>query len=140
MKYLLDTNVLSEFRRLDPDANLTAWLRAADEQGLHVSVATLGELRAGVACLERGRRKANLDEWLRRDLPLRFRGRILDITMAIADLWGVLSAEAKRRGVGVGAVDKYLAATAIVHDMTLVTRNTKDFEAFDLSVLNPWKD
>jgi len=139
MKYLLDTNILSEFRRPLPAESVMAWLLAADEDSLFVSSVTFGEIRQGVAQLPAGRRRQELEAWLHDDLPARFDGRILDVTRIVAEASGEMSAEAKRQGVGFHVVDAYLAATALVHEMTLVTRNTKDFKAFNLDLLDPWQ-
>ena len=82
--------------------------------------------------------KSALDAWLRVDLPERFSGRIVDITIPVADLWGELMAEAKQRGIALHAMDGFLAATARAHNQTLVTRNVKDFAPYGLPLLNPW--
>lgn len=138
MNYLLDTNVLSEFKKPSPDKHVVAWARSVDEDRTFVSVVTLGELRRGITLMSTGRRQAEFDEWLRGDIPSRFERRILDITPSIADAWGELAAKAKQRGLGQHAIDFYIAATARVHAMTVVTRNVKDFLAFDIPILNPW--
>lgn len=138
MKYLLDTNVLSEFKAPKPDPQVRSWLQTVNEDDTFLSVISLGELREGAARLSSGRRKTELEDWLRDELPMRFAGRILDVTCAIADSWGVLNADAKCRGIGVSVTDAYLAATARVHALTLVTRNTRDFRSLDLKLLNPW--
>jgi predicted nucleic acid-binding protein len=138
VSYLLDTNVLSEFQRPRPDDNVLSWLEAVDEDGVYISVVSLGELRRGVALLAPGRRGTELDAWLREHLRPRFEGRILDITPSVAEAWGELMAQSKRIGVGLHVVDAFLAASAQVHSLNLVTRNIKDFEAFDLEITNPW--
>lgn len=139
MSFLLDTNVLSEFKRPRPDGNVFAWANAVNEDETFISVVSIAELRRGVALLAPGRRKMELDEWLREDLRRRFEGRIIDVTPAIAEAWGELMAKAKRCGVGVGLIDAFLAASASVHSLTLVTRNMEDFKVFDLDLTNPWQ-
>jgi toxin FitB len=140
MRYLLDTNVLSEFKRPTPNAMVLSWLSAANEEELYISVVSLGELRQGVEQLADGRRKTELDRWLRDELPGRFEGRVLEVNAAVADVWGELSAKVKRQGLSVGVVDRYLAAAARVHAMAIVTRNTKDFRALDVNLVNPWHE
>lgn len=136
--YLLDTNVVSEWVRPRPNANVLAWLAAANEDEVFINVCTLAELRFGVASMPKGKRRDRLDDWLTGDLTARFEGRIIPIDIAIADAWGFVHARARSRGRPMDAIDGFLAATAEVHGMTVVTRNTRDFEAGGASILNPW--
>ena len=138
MSFLIDTNVISELARPIPDPRVISFLHETDEDRLFVSVITLGELRRGVALKADGRAKSALDRWLRNDLYERFAGRILDINTEIAEMWGDLMAKAKRQGKVLPAMDSFLAATALVHGKTLVTRNVKDFAPFDVPIFNPW--
>jgi predicted nucleic acid-binding protein len=138
--YLLDTNCISEIVRSQPEPRLLDWMQAADESLLHLSVLTLGEIRKGVAGLPQSRRRTQLETWLEIDLRARFSGRILAIDGPIADRWGVLSGEAKRKGRALSAIDGLLAATALYHNLTIVSRNVSDFASTPASVLNPWKD
>lgn len=137
--YLLDTNCISEAVRLKPDLNVANWLQAADQSLLYLSVLTLGAIRRGIAGLPQGTRRTRLETWLEVELYARFSGRILAIDAAIADRWGVLSAEAKRKGRGLSAIDALMAATALEHNLTVVTRNTTDFSAAPVMLLNPWE-
>lgn len=139
MSFLIDTNVISEAAKLRPNPQVMAFLHETDEDRLFISVVTLGELRRGVALKSDGHAKTTLDTWLRRNLVERFSGRILAITAPVADWWGEIMADAKRRGIGLHAIDGLLAATARTHKQTLVTRNVKDFEPFDVPLLNPWQ-
>lgn len=102
---------------------------------LYLSVLTLGELRKGIEGLTEVRRKRRLLDWLEVDLPAYFAGRIVSVDAAVADRWGRLLAQARRP---VPAIDSLLAATALAHGLTLVTRNLKDFQYPDLQLLNPW--
>ncbi|MGH6834901.1 MAG: type II toxin-antitoxin system VapC family toxin [Methylocella sp.] len=138
MSFLVDTNVISEAAKPHPNPRVMAFLHETDEDRLFISVITLAELRLGVALKTGGRVKSALDAWLRVDLPERFSGRIVAITVAVADLWGELMADAKQRGIALHAIDGFLAATARAHSQTLVTRNVKDFAPFGLPLLNPW--
>ena len=136
--YLLDTNVISELVRPQPAPEVIAWMEATDEATLYLSVLTLGEIRGGVARLAPGKRRTSLETWLKIHLRTRFEGRIIPIDAGVADRWGVLSAEAKRKGKALPVIDGLLAATAIHHDLTLVSRNARDFAHTQASVLNPW--
>lgn len=138
VSYLLDTNVVSEWVRPRPAASVVAWLAEANEDDVFISVCTLTELRFGVAAMPKGKRRDGLDQWLRADLPVRFDRRIIAIDMAIADAWGELQARITRKGRAIGPMDGLIAATAEVHGLTVVTRNTRHFEAAGVSLLNPW--
>ena len=135
MSYLVDTNVLSELRRREPDANVLRWMSARPATTLYLSVLTVGELRKGIEMLAESERKRALLDWLDIELPAFFSGRILPIDEAVADRWGQLVAEAARP---LPAIDSLLAATALTHGLTLVTRNLRDFQPLNLPVLNPW--
>ena len=138
--FLLDTNVLSEFkRRAVPDPHVSAWLRATDPDLLWASVFSFGEIRKGIERLAPGRRRTELEEWLERDLEQWFEERLLPVTKAIADRWGILMAHALDRGKPLPNIDGVIAATALEHDLTLVTRNVKDFAGLGVTLLNPWE-
>lgn len=138
VSYLLDTNVLSEWTKPKPNAGVIEWLSQVDEEEVFLSVVTFAELRHGIERLPAGTHRRHLDEWLRGDLPLRFEGRIVLVDGAIADEWGRLVARREARGRPIQAMDALIAATAEVHDLTLVTRNTSDFQGSVKSILNPW--
>lgn len=135
MSYLIDTNVLSELRRRDPDTNVVHWMADRPATTLYLSVLTLGEVRKGVERLAEGERKCRLLDWLEVELSAFFRGRILPVDATVADRWGRLLAQAGRP---LPAIDSLLAATALAHGLTLVTHNIKDFRHPDLTVLDPW--
>ncbi len=136
--FLLDTNILSELIKPKPEVKVTTWIDAIEEEQLLLSVLTLGEIRKGIMLLPRSARRTNLETWLRSELPLRFSHRILDIDQEVADRWGVVSGSAMATGKPVAVVDGLLAATALHHNLTLATRNTKDFAATGVSLFNPW--
>jgi toxin FitB len=138
MSFLLDTNVVSEWTKPQPNAGVITWLEEADEDRVFLSVATLAELRHGVERLAAGARRKQLDSWLSDELPLRFESRILPVTREVADEWGRVIARCEANGRPLAAMDGLIAATATVHGLTLVTRNTSDFEAALKSLLNPW--
>lgn len=135
MSYLIDTNVLSELRRRDPDVNVVRRMADRPATTLYLSVLTLGELRKGVEGLPEGDRKRRLLDWLEVELPTFFAGRILPVDATVAERWGRLLAQAGR---SLPAIDSLLAATALAHGLTLVTRNLRDFQHPDLTVLDPW--
>lgn len=140
MNLLLDTDVLSEVRRPAPSPKVLAWLDAIDEDRAFISVASIAELRRGIALLDDGRRRAALAAWLAHDLPARFAGRILPIDHAVAERWGDLMAQSRRTGVALSVMDGFFAASALASNLTLVTRNVKDFAAFGIPLHNPWGD
>ena len=135
MSYLIDTNVLSELRRKSPDPGVVTWFSQRPPATLHLSVLTLGEIRKGIEGVGDEVRKQSLIDWLETDLPTFFTGRILDVDGAVADRWGRLVAAAGRP---LPTIDSLLAATALAHDLVLVTRNTKDFAGLPVEVFNPW--
>ncbi len=136
--FLLDTNVLSELVKPRPDGKVLRWIEETDESILFLSVLTLGEIGNGIARLGRGARRGRLESWLQVDLRARFQGRILPIDEAIADRWGAISASAAAKGKPVPVVDGLLAATALHHNLTLVTRNSSDVAGTGVSTVNPW--
>jgi toxin FitB len=140
VNYLLDTNVLSEVQRPRPDAQVLAWLDQVDEDRTFLSVASVGKIAKGVAQLEEGRRKSALQQWLDVDLGARFGNRLLAIDRETALAWGGLMAAAKREGRGLSVMDAWIAAVALRHELTLVTRNTRDFAGIELELLDPWNN
>ena len=131
MSFLLDTNVVSELGRKNPDRRVAAWANSVGTAALHLSVLTLGEIAKGAASLERRdtMRGVALSRWLE-GLRHQYADRIIAVDDQIAEAWGRL---ASRRSIPV--IDALLAATALVRSMTLVTRNIRDV---GVEVLNPW--
>lgn len=138
MNFLLDTNAVSEWTKPQPNPGLVSWLNAVDEDRVFLSVVTLTELRYGIERMTAGKKRQRLEEWLASDLAGRFEGRVLSIDSSVADACSRLIARAERLGKPMQAMDAYLAASAEVHDLTLVTRNDSHFAAVTPSVLNPW--
>jgi toxin FitB len=138
LSYLLDTNVVSEPTRPQPDTKVLRWLAEVDEDRVFLSVVTLAEVRRGTTLMQPGRRRQALEDLLATDLPDRFLGRILDVDRDAADRWGKLMADSSRRGIALSVMDGLLAATALSRRLTLVTRNTKDFLPFGIPVFDPW--
>jgi toxin FitB len=139
--FLVDTNVLSEFsRRGAPDQRVKSWLGAAAPGTLYVSVLTLAEIRRGIELLPPSKRRDQLEHWLENDLLEPFDdANVLPVTKGIGDRWAALSARAQQKGIQPPVIDGLLAATALEHDLTLVTRNVKDFEQLGVGLFNPWE-
>jgi hypothetical protein len=137
--FLIDTNVLSEYNRPGgPDVGVKHWLETTDRQSQYVSVITLAEIQKGIELLAEGKRRAQLEEWLTQNLEAWFSGRILPVDRRVASQWASLAALGARAGRPLPAVDSLIAATALAYDLTIVTRNTRDFEGIGASTLNPW--
>jgi len=135
LTYLLDTNAISEICR-DRDPGVRAWARHTDHTALHLSVLTLGEIRTGVVRLRRrDPDQANVFATWLAELASQFAERILPIDLRVAQDWGQLNASQPRP-----TVDSLIAATARVHGLTVVTRDTADFDGCDVPLLNPWKN
>jgi len=138
MNFLLDTNVISEPMKARPNAGVLAWLAEIDEDSVFLSVVTITELRYGIERLATGRRRDRLDGWLRKDLPSRFGDRILPVDLETADACGRLVARSESLGRPMEPRDAFIAATAEVHGLTLVTRNASDFESTVKNIVTPW--
>jgi len=138
--FLLDTNVISEWVKPRPDAGVVQWLAEIDEDRVFVSVVTLAELRYGAERLAAGERQKRLEQWLQHELPLRFEGRVLNIDSVIANASGRITARCEAIGRPIDAMDAFLAATAEVHRLTLVTRNDGHFRSALKTVVNPWHE
>ncbi len=137
--FLLDTNAVSEPGRPRPDAGFERWFNSIDEADVYLSVVTLGELRLGLALLPDGARRRHLAR-LHAAIARRFELQILGVDQPIALAWGDLAAMHRRLGRRPSVTDELIAATAIVHDLTVVTRNVEDFEHSGCRVLSPWSD
>jgi predicted nucleic acid-binding protein len=137
VSFLLDTNVVSEWVKPQPTLSVIAWLDEVDEDRVFLSVITLTELRYGIERLAAGKKRKRLEGWLMHDLPLRFEGRVLGIDSTVAHACGELLARREAAGRPIHVMDAFLAATAAVHGLTLVTRNDSDFQN-TVPYLNPW--
>jgi len=136
MSYLLDTNILSETIRKSPNRSVISWLDHVPGEALFISVLTIGEIRKGIEALSDKRRREKLRLWLEHELPEWFEGRVLPVDLAVADRWGRLLAAAGRP---VPTIDSLLAATALHHELRLVTRNIRDFNYKGLELINPFE-
>lgn len=138
MKYLLDTCVISELVKPKPNKKVRQWLEGCDEDAIYLSVLTIGEIQKGIAKLAGGKRKTAIQQWLEKDLHDRFFGRIIPITEEIASTWGILCAKAEGRGRPIPCIDGLIGATAVAHNLTIVTRNTEDLAETGANLFNPW--
>jgi len=139
MNFLLDTCTISEPKQKLPNEKVLEWLDAQDESKLFLSVLTVGEIKKGIARLESGRKKAELEKWLEK-LRMRFSRRILPLSEKTFLVWGKMYGEFERKGIMRPAWDSLLEATALEHDMIFVTRNVKNFQNSQITILNPWED
>lgn len=146
MSYLLDTCILSKLRKIKqyPNKQLESWIQKHSESQYFISVLTIGEIEIGIAKLDvtvptMKKSKMILEDWLHGELIPRFEGRILTIDTRVCHMWGKIVGSAKTKGKNFPIVDSLLATTAIVHDMILITENTKDFEQIEsgLEIFNP---
>ena len=138
--FLLDTNVISELMKPRPNRRVEAWVGGTAEELLHLSVITIGEVRKGIDLLDDEPKRAALQSWLDHDLRVRFAGRLLPFDDGVAERWGHIEALAKRRRLTLPTVDAQLAATALHHGLTFVTRNTADIRPTGVPAFNPWSD
>jgi predicted nucleic acid-binding protein len=139
MNYLLDTCVLSEFTRHQPEEKVVEWIRAINEEMLFISVITIGEIQNGIERLPESHRKTELLVWMNNKLIKRFEQRIIPIDTPTMLIWGSLTARMKSAGKPLGAMDSLIIASALYNNFIIVTRNTQDFLPCGVSVLNPWE-
>lgn len=137
MSFLLDTNAVSEWVKPRPNQGLIHWMESADEDRIFISVVSLAELRYGVERMAAGNRRTRLERWVHDELPLRFEKRILSVDVDVAEAWGRTVSRHEAAGRPIGAIDAFLAATAEIYHLTLVTRNVSDFPLLK-AILNPW--
>lgn len=138
MSYLLDTNVVSERSRPQPDERVRAWLRAHTVGETFLSVITLAELEQGVLRLGETRRASELRDFLV-GIETQFAGRVLPVDRAVARTWAAMTARALGSGQPMGYADSLIAATALTHGLSVVTRNVNDFRSAQVEVINPWE-
>lgn len=135
---VLDTNVISELWRVEPDPNVLAWIDTQMVETLFLSTITIAELRFGLASMPEGKRRTIYQDRLEREVLPAFSGRILSFDLDASRAYAELMARAKRAGKAIGKADGYIAATAAARGMTVATRDTSPFDAAHLSVINPW--
>ena len=139
MAFLLDTNIVSETIGAKPERPVLAWLERQRPNELYLASQTIGELVRGAQKVTDESRRERLTKWIEEDLSRQLESRILAFDDAAARIWGQLMGEGDRKGRPPAAADTQIAAIAIDRKLVLVTRNVRDFERFDLDVLNPWE-
>jgi predicted nucleic acid-binding protein len=135
MSYLLDTNVISETFRRQPNPAVVLWFQSVPSDELHVSVLSIGEIRKGAEMLDDLKKKQKVIHWLEHGLLNWFGSRLLAVDTQVAEKWGFVLAQAPRT---IPAIDSLIAATALTHNLKLVTRNVSDFQIPGLELINPW--
>jgi predicted nucleic acid-binding protein len=136
LNYLLDTCVISELVKPNPNRKVVGWVSSQKEDYLFLSVLTLGEIQKGISKLSESNKKLRI--WLRTDLLERFKGRIVPVDEEIALTWGAIQAAAEQNGTIIPSIDGLIAATGITHNMTVVTRNVVGMEPSGALLFNPW--
>ena len=137
--FLLDTNIPSELVRPQPEPKVQAWIAAQSLEALFISAVSFGELRKGIILRAPGKRRTELESWIEADLSILFSGRTLSVTRSIAERWGKLDVERQLAGRPLNMADGLIAATALEHDLTVVTRNVRDFTGLGVTLFNPWE-
>jgi predicted nucleic acid-binding protein len=140
MPWLLDTNILSEIRRPKPEPKVLAFIAARPLGELYISAVTLAELRFGIGRLDAGERRDELSNWLTHTVRPMFNQRVLPVTEDILFRWRVLMEEGRKAGHTYSQPDLLIAATALHHDFTVVTRDRDDFDKAGVTVINPWEE
>ncbi|MEA2040555.1 MAG: type II toxin-antitoxin system VapC family toxin [Thermodesulfobacteriota bacterium] len=138
MNYLLDTCLISELAKPEPNKKVVDWVLSENETSFYVSVLTFGELHKGIEKLPESKKKKDLRIWVENELKNRFQNRIIGIDMRVSITWGKIQCVAEKKGKPMPAIDSLIAATGIVHDLTVVTRNVADMEQSCVRLFNPW--
>jgi predicted nucleic acid-binding protein len=142
MNFLLDTCVISELVKPRPNKKVIAWISSCREQSLFLSAITIGEIQKGILLLPNSNKKSNKKNellfWLESELIKRFERRILGIDVHVARKWGEIQAFSEQKGITMPVIDSLIAAIGLIHDMTVVTRNTEDMKSSGVRLFNPW--
>lgn len=140
MAYLLDTCAISEMVAVKPNPNVLSWFQSQNEEMLFLSIITIGEIEKGIYQLPASRKRTLLETWLFDDLAPNFHGRILEINRKLITSWAKMIADLKTKGVVRPSFDSLIEATALHHQLILVTRDVKNFQYSQVTILNPWED
>ncbi len=139
MKYLLDTCVIFEFTREYPYPSLVEWLNQQEESALHLSVISIGEIQKSLSRMGHTKKTHKIQKWLDDSLTKRFETRLLPLNKDILTTWGRISTSCEIKGHPLHVIDGLIAATAVQHNLTIVTRYTYDYKHLGLPILNPWE-
>jgi len=135
VKYLLDTDVVSQYTKLPPNPRVDAWVQRTDDSDLHISFVTYAELWYGVNLLPAGRRRTEFENWIEDDLYMQFFNRVVGFSLDVARRYGNIMARAKKNGHNPNAMDVLIAATAAANGMAVATLNRKDFEKLGVELV-----
>ncbi|PSB01482.1 type II toxin-antitoxin system VapC family toxin [Merismopedia glauca] len=138
MKYILDTNVISEAISKQPNQKVINWLKSIDSSQLYLSILTIGEIKKGIEKLPNSKRKEEVKDWFENELFIQFDGLILGLDLPVILIWGELVAKLEKKGRKLPLLDSLIAATPKYYNYTLVTRNEKDFEEVEIMLFNPF--
>ncbi len=140
MSYLLDTCAISEMVAVKPNKGVLDWFEHQPESTLYLSVVTYGEIQKGIYQLTTGKRRLQLETWFFDILAPTFHGRIINVDERLITTWAKMLAGFKNKGLTRPSFDSLIEATALQHNLILVTRNERNFRGSDVSVFNPWND
>jgi len=141
LKYLLDTNIISEFISKKPNQKVLNYVSSLDENDIYLSVITIGEIRFGIEKLDQeyqSKKIEMLSSWLDNDLMQRFEGRIVDIDKETMLKWGEINGQLQKMGRPMPIMDSLIASSCLAKEFVLITRNTKDFYSFEIEMVNPF--
>ncbi|HMT94546.1 type II toxin-antitoxin system VapC family toxin [uncultured Thiothrix sp.] len=139
MKYLLDTCVISEVIKREPNKNVISWLQAQDEANLFLSILTFGEIQKGIQKDSDQNRKKRLKMWVEEDLKKRFENRIIPIDLKVVTNWGSIQGLAELAGRTIPTLDGLIAVSGLTYNCTVATRNISDMEQSTAELFNPWE-
>jgi predicted nucleic acid-binding protein len=135
VKYLLDTDVVSQYTKKLPHPRVDAWMQRTDDREMYISEVTYAELWYGVAKLPAGKRRVDLESWIEDELYMQFFSRVVAVGLGVARRYGSLLARAEKKGFHPGVLDTMIAAIAVENGMAVATLNRKDFECLDVELV-----
>jgi len=138
LKYLLDTNIISELISKQPNQKVLEFILSLNKDDTYLSVVTIGEIKSGIENVKSIERKEKLTIWFEQDLLSRFQNRIIDIDINIMITWGEINQILKSKGKPLPIMDSLIASSCMYNNFTLVTRNEKDFQNLDITIVNPF--
>jgi len=136
VKYLLDTDIVSQYRKLPPNPRVDAWMQRTDDREMYISDITYAEIWYGIHRLPPGKRRTDLEKWVEDDLYMQFFNRVVGVDLGVAERYGSLMARAERKGFSPGAMDTLIAAIAVHNGMKVATLNRKDFERLGVELVD----
>jgi len=139
MKYLIDTCVISEFTKKNPDIKVINFLNSVNQFDFYLSVLSIGEIKKGIAKINDLKKQKDLNLWLNDVLLANYKDNLLDINFQVISKWGELAGLYERKGIILPIIDSLLISTSISYNMIFVTRNVKDIKILECNYLNPWE-